>query len=235
MLKASELEKGDQIWIEGKGAMAHTVAIVVAGRVKTNSGEWVHDDLSLLGAYRIPTKPEHVKVGDTLRVVKENDNAAYGRVDAKPGPFGSTFTVTKVHSGGVSATNNDSGWNTSMSFGDYLSCCIVIPQEEDMEDSDAYDEYRYDEAPHVCEEHPLKEWPHGDCPGPGVPLSEQQLLLLVEGQQACSTEEPEPSLSDIITELVEMAYNMGAKHQQEMDGVHARALQVLAEAGLLDD
>lgn len=233
MLKASELEKGDQFWSErwiGHTRNALTVDRVEGKTVHTACGDEFSEGLALDDCQRIPTKPEHVKVGDTLRVVKENGN------DAKPGPFGSTFTVTKVHSGGVSATNNDSGWwNTSMSFGDYLSCCIVIPQEEDMEDSDAYDEYRYDEAPHVCEEHPLKEWPHGDCPGPGVPLSEQQLLLLVEGQQACSTEEPEPSLSDIITELVEMAYNMGAKHQQEMDGVHARALQVLAEAGLLDD
>ena len=30
--------------------------------------------------------------------------------------------------------------------------------------------WRYDEAPHICEAHPGKAWPHDDCPGPGVPI-----------------------------------------------------------------
>jgi hypothetical protein len=38
-------------------------------------------------------------------------------------------------------------------------------------------EWHYDEAPHACEQHPMKAWPHGDCPGPGVPVSREALLV----------------------------------------------------------
>lgn len=49
------------------------------------------------------------------------------------------------------------------------------PVDDPADDPGPVGTYRYDEAPHVCEQHPLKAWPHDDCPGPGVPLSEAEL------------------------------------------------------------
>ena len=30
----------------------------------------------------------------------------------------------------------------------------------------------------ICEEHPLKPWPHDDCPGPGMPASNQLYAVM---------------------------------------------------------
>lgn len=129
MLEVSDLEVGDKFWHPNRGYR----------KVRSIGDRCVYDmsdyhwlagpdaggpEWDLHNCYRIPTKIEHVKVGDTLRVVKENDI----RDNDMPGPIGSEFVVNAVRSCLVVAMG-DGGDVVHMSVGDFLSCCIVIPGE----------------------------------------------------------------------------------------------------------
>lgn len=76
------------------------------------------------------------------------------------------------------------------------------------------DEYRYDEAPHVCEAHPLKAWPHQhegeDCPGPGVAMTRAQLLPPDPRIGGLFTVKPHGSLEPGHGVLVEAQINIQA-------------------------
>ena len=129
MLEVSDLEVGDKFWHPDTGC--REVHLVDGTHVSdTRDFYWFAgpdagwSEWDLHNCFRIPTKTEHVKVGDTLRVVKENDI----RDSDVPGPIGSEFVVKRVMGSSVVAMD-DSGEVVHMSVGDYLSCCIVIPGE----------------------------------------------------------------------------------------------------------